>query len=913
MRQMLIHYNKKNRTMKKIGCAVLFLIICLLSPGSLTQTAKAQNTDLIKLMTFFKKAALFDREYPREKVYVHMDNNSYMEGDTIWFKAYVVRASSLKPRPLSRVLYAELLNADGKIMQRHLLRIDNNGGARGQFFLNLPVRRGYYEVRAYTREMANWGAEACFSRVVPVFERQDNDGGEPELNIYKPEVEADMMPRHPRKFNFGRKGERKLYFYPEGGERVKGLPAVIAYRLVNGQGAACDDALQIYSGDSLIAQSTPEHEGRGRFELPAGADDAYVKIGGKRFSLPACGEGEYTMHADAELEDDITRVTIRRRPGTQPKLLALAVLCRETVCYFDTLTLDAPSVQMELPAKAFHNGVNRIELFDTTGHTVAHRLLWREKPTQDVKVKMLQNKASYDSFSPIALEMHLGDNEGNPVETTFSLAVRDAKGVLTGNSETDVRTDMLLSSELRGYVHHPEWYFDKDIPLQQRRRALDDLLLVQGWMANSFSVMAFVDTFDLKQPIEDKLTLNGYVYKDNDKMQPYAGLTLDLKMFSRPQMRSMSGQARTDENGAFAFQANEDYSGEWVANFVTSNDNGKKKWSRVALQRWFDVRPRTYDYEELQLTPPRALTGATVGVTRVPETFQWKDTLEYITPSTLGEAIVLKRTKYKGLQGGRYTYNGGEKAGQRKADIYYNVEQEVEMLKDRGESVGTIWDLLATVDKDFDYDRSLEGANAIEQDQEYANGQHDQAYKPEGTTTITGVDGSDVLNDKGSAYLAEKVRYKNRTIGAIFLNNDTDSPLLETTIWADEIKSVVIMHGQGKWRGFLNDVTNVKGDDAIFLYERPDYIYYKQSRGVDKRMVQGYTEPLDFSAPSYNGIDMPDESDYRRTLYWNPDVKTDETGKATAVFFSNARPGVTLSISAHGITSDGRFVDFEGE
>lgn len=898
--------------MKHFKHTAITLLTILLFFGALTPTMKAQNTELVSLLTYFKKATRFDYEYPREKVYVHLDNNSYMEGDTIWFKAYVVRASSLKPRPLSRVLYAELLNADGKIMQRHLVYIDNNGGATGQFFLNLPIRRGYYEVRAYTREMTNWGPEACFSRVIPVFERKDNEGGEPELNIYKPEEESDLMPRHPRNFNFGRTSQRQLYFYPEGGGRVKGLSQQIAYRLVNGQGAACDDELHVFSGETEIAQSKPEHEGRGHFTLPADAENAYVQIGNKRFNLPACGEGEYTMHVKEETEDSITGVVIQRRPETKPKVLGLVVLCREKICYLDTLTLDAPSVQMELPAKAFHNGVNRIELFDATGHSLSHRLVWRERPESDVQVKVLQNKASYESFSPVALEMYLKDNEGNPVETTFSLAVRDAKGLLTGNAETDIKTDMLLSSELRGYVHHPEWYFNEDIPVQERRRALDDLLLVQGWTANKFSVMTTADTFDLKQPIEDKLTLNGYVYKDNDKMQPYPNLVLNLKMYSKGEMKSLSAQAKTDANGAFAFQSNENYKGDWVAHFITANDDGKKKWSRVALQRWFDIKPRTYNYEELQVIPPKAAAGGAVALTRVPETFQWKDTLEYVMPSTLGEAVVLKKTKYKGLQGGRYTYNGGEKAGQRKADIYYNVEQEVEILKDKGESVGTIWDLLATVDKDFDYDRSLEGADAVEEDKEYANEQRDQAFKPEWTVT-PGVDNSTSDSDKGRAWLAEKIRYKNKTFGAVFLNNDTDSPLLKTTLWADEIKSVVIMHGQSKWRNFLTEIKTVNGEDAIFLYERPNYIYFKQKRGVDKRMIQGFTEPLEFSAPSYNGIDLPDESDYRRTLYWNPNVQSDETGKATAVFFSNARPGVSLSITAHGITSDGKFVDYTNE
>ena len=48
----------------------------------------------------------------QEKVYIHTDNQCYFVGDTLWYKAYVVRADDLKPTNLSRVLYVELLSPD---------------------------------------------------------------------------------------------------------------------------------------------------------------------------------------------------------------------------------------------------------------------------------------------------------------------------------------------------------------------------------------------------------------------------------------------------------------------------------------------------------------------------------------------------------------------------------------------------------------------------------------------------------------------------------------------------------------------------------------------------------------------------------------------------------------------------------
>lgn len=56
-------------------------------------------------------SARFQKTLPtQEKVYVHMDNNAYVQGDTVWYNAYVVRADDNSARPLSRILYVELLD-----------------------------------------------------------------------------------------------------------------------------------------------------------------------------------------------------------------------------------------------------------------------------------------------------------------------------------------------------------------------------------------------------------------------------------------------------------------------------------------------------------------------------------------------------------------------------------------------------------------------------------------------------------------------------------------------------------------------------------------------------------------------------------------------------------------------------------
>ena len=87
----------------------------------------------------------------QEKVYLHTDNQCYFVGDTLWYKAYVVRADNLKPTDLSRILYVELLSPDGLLVERQQIVVNPKGYTCGQFVLTDSLYSGYYEMRAYTK------------------------------------------------------------------------------------------------------------------------------------------------------------------------------------------------------------------------------------------------------------------------------------------------------------------------------------------------------------------------------------------------------------------------------------------------------------------------------------------------------------------------------------------------------------------------------------------------------------------------------------------------------------------------------------------------------------------------------------------------------------------------------------------
>ncbi|MBQ1957511.1 MAG: hypothetical protein II353_01500, partial [Alistipes sp.] len=193
---------------------LILSLICLTTFFNLS----AQNlTDSItqSLMSHAMTIRDFGRTVPQEKVYLHFDNTSYYQGDKIWFQCYVVTADQNRLSNLSKTLYVELLTPEGNILQKRILPIIN-GRCNGNFELNqIPFHSGFYEIRAYTKYMTNFGDGTIFSRVFPVFDQPEKEGDFKKRKMMRMQnVNAQYRSRREMIF----KNEKlNVKFYPEGG------------------------------------------------------------------------------------------------------------------------------------------------------------------------------------------------------------------------------------------------------------------------------------------------------------------------------------------------------------------------------------------------------------------------------------------------------------------------------------------------------------------------------------------------------------------------------------------------------------------------------------------------------------------------------------------------------------------------
>ena len=102
---------------------------------------------------------------PIEKIYLHLDRDEYVAGQTIWLKAYL--SSDFLPADKSTVLFVELINSSSTVLSRLSLPVAR-AVSQGQFELPDTLSAGKYILRAYTATMLNNNADFVYKRSINI-------------------------------------------------------------------------------------------------------------------------------------------------------------------------------------------------------------------------------------------------------------------------------------------------------------------------------------------------------------------------------------------------------------------------------------------------------------------------------------------------------------------------------------------------------------------------------------------------------------------------------------------------------------------------------------------------------------------------------------------------------------------------
>ncbi len=840
----------------------------------------------------------FNRLCPQEKVYLHFDNTAYFQGETIWFSATVVKATDGTVAD-SKVLYVELLSPTGVVLRQQKLRVVD-GRCHGSFPLVdasveeanakrgvLGYLSGYYEVRAYTRTMLNFDSHGCFSRVFPIYKAPEKEGDydDPQMEVYKGRGIERPETSESKALN--------VVFLPEGGRLVMGVSNRIAFKATGRDGMGVDiDSLTLADGTPLPL--SPLHRGMGSFLYTPTGRTAKVKVRyqGKEytFALPKAEDSGYALRLSPR-GDKTLQISVAT-PNPDASYLLGYTLTRHGKCeVIDTLSMRDRTFVRTIPTGKLPTGVYQFALFDAGGMLHATRMLFINNGISATPVSVTTDKQSYAPFEQVKLRLQV-EEEGIH---SLSLAVRDAADYGTGYSD-DVRTYMLLSSELKGYIEHPGYYFESDD--EEHRAALDRLMLVQGWSRYDWQQMSGNTPFEVNHYTEGALVLDGWALHPR-KDEPMAGVEVRIKLYSPDRMQTQKASVFTDERGYWSTNLH-DFDGEWDLSLQTYQKD-KPVEARLRLERSTAPDVIAYETGELHL---QHRSDSTVYAPWVTE--EKKDYLG-------SKSIVLDEVKVEGRR--KYIDYCTFQA--------FNVTKDVELIIDKGGYTYTVADYL--VDKGYE----IEYSDGMSYEQSLSTGIPEaSASVQEVGTNISG------MMQEASSVRGMRAGYIDwlickstidgfRTLWYIKEgNNNATEPSTHPGFDIDiaEVKSIIVYDSPHSYAA-NDEILNEFGAELIGKVQKPltpfpSGLYVVEihlypgrksrvswNKNTRQTAFDGYSPKVEFYAPQYPDGPIEGDVDYRRTVYWDPEVKTDNQGRAEVQFYNNSYSR-SLNVSVEGMTNE---------
>jgi hypothetical protein len=472
-------------------------------------------------------------DHPVEKAYLHFDKPYYAAGDTMYFKAYLTEGGKHELSRLSGVLHVDLIN-NNKIKQSLNLGI-YDGVAWGDFILPDSIHAGTFRVRAYTQWMRNEGEHRYFDKIIPVAVASAKDAAVSNA-VQSPAT-----------------GKPDIQFLPEGGTLVEGVKSKIAFKAINTNGLGIEVKGEVIDNDNkTVCSFSSAHLGMGYFYLdpaPGKPYKARVTYGNGTqdvVNLPVADNADITL---AVTNDSAQTIPIAINTNTaylkanRGKDYTLIIYSGGKVSDF-IFPLDSVVTSIDIPKNELFTGIAKITLFSPKSDPLAERLIFVQNYDQ-LKVTLKSDNAVYAPRGKINLGVTTFNDGGAPTIGEFSVSVtNESKEPVDLPNESTILNNLLLTSDLKGLVEQPNYYF---ISSSEGLKNLDNLMLTQGYSGFEWKEILRGKMPPVIYQPETTLSLSGNVKSLTGK--PLAGGSVTLSSVNPFVVKDTT----TDAKGNFTF------------------------------------------------------------------------------------------------------------------------------------------------------------------------------------------------------------------------------------------------------------------------------------------------------------------------------------------------------------------------
>ncbi len=690
-----------------------------------------------------------------------------------------------------------------------------------------------------------------------------------------------------------------IKFMPEGGNLIAGLPTHVGFKAVGEDGKGVDVNGTVYNSKQQPAATfSSVHKGIGAFEFTPEAEEKYtVKValpGGisKSYPLPAIGASGTTLSVVSKGNDSL-QVTLGASRNLLNSSYYLIGQARGIVCYAALATIKDNTVKITMAKNLFPTGVSRFTLLSADHKPLNERMVYVDH-SDDLHLTVKTSKTAYTTRDSVGLSLQVTDKDGKPIKGNFAVSVTDNGQVKPDNSGVNLANYLLLTSDLKGNVEDPGYYFANKTA--NRAAALDDLLLTETPLGYNWAAVFNPKPQSLVYAAETEFTVRGKV--TNLLNKPVANVALTMLSKNPPLVVS----TKSDPNGEFVFKGLKpiDRSSFLIQ---AKNKNGGEKNIGIEVNEFI---PPVFTTATEWQTPWYVNT----------DTALLKNTIAQIESRKVNNDIDggQRRLKEVTVRGTKLVNGSKNLNGPGGADQVLNLAD-----MDRAGKL-TLRQLLQQKVKGFTTGPGQTPINSITTPRHGISSQI--MYKIRDKMVRFVIDGIDV----DYYYYAQDIPFGigiNRNNGKVLtgyrISQDYKSYIDSFLDYftAEDIKGIEVMYdvqyNAPYAEKFISPAEQMAGFDA----ERLAFIEITTRAGLGpftQRLPGSYiyrplafTLPEPFYTPRYNAQSnsAPIGTDVRSTIQWAPNIITDADGNAKISFYSADKPGgYTLTVEGMNLTGE---------
>jgi hypothetical protein len=346
-----------------------------------------------------------------------------------------------------------------------------------------------------------------------------------------------------------------VQFFPEGGMLLVDVPSQLAFKAIQSDGLGVDIKGSVVDGQGKeILTFASQHLGMGKFLFTPQGNTAYTA----KVEFPDGSKASYPLPRVAA--DGINLAVNNANPhtlilqvGASPSFFqknknkAFYIIAKNGgfVTFAAQSMLTEQNTTAAIPKSKFKSGVLEVTLLSSAGEPLSERLVYINHDDA-LTIGLTPDKPGYLTRQKVTLNV-AAKMADKPVEGSFSVAVVDENKVpFSEDAATTILSNMLLTSDLTGYVEQPNYYFIK--PDVKKVDDLDVLMLTQGFRQFGFTDILSGKIPPLKFPAEQGITMGGTLRKFNGIPVFKGAVRLIIPD------KNYSAETTTNADGEFVFQ-----------------------------------------------------------------------------------------------------------------------------------------------------------------------------------------------------------------------------------------------------------------------------------------------------------------------------------------------------------------------